>query len=108
MTLETAQKRLSSTHCHWLTFGAAQRQGGHVRKGERATQVVYWKWRPHEELTQGTEQTGKENVSPCMPFVSAVFNLHQVEGVIPSWWTAAKVMIYVLAPVPPANNAGRM
>jgi antirestriction protein ArdC len=31
------------TSRYWLTFREAQRQGGHVRKGERATPVVYWK-----------------------------------------------------------------
>ncbi len=36
---------------------------------------------PPEELAQRAEQTGKENVAPCTPFVSAVFNFDQVEGV---------------------------
>ena len=27
----------------WLTYRAAQKRGGHVRKGERGTQVVFWK-----------------------------------------------------------------
>ena len=69
------------TSRYWLTFREAQRQGGHVRKGERATPVIYWKWRTPEELAQRAEQTGKETVSPCTPFVSAVFNFDQVEGV---------------------------
>ena len=64
-----------------MTFREAQRQGGHVRKGERATPVIYWRWRTPEELAQRAEQTGKENVAPCTPFVSAVFNFDQVEGV---------------------------
>ena len=69
------------TSRYWLTFREAQRQGGHVRKGERASPVIYWKWRTPEELAQRAEQTGKETVSPCTPFVSAVFNFDQVEGV---------------------------
>ena len=69
------------TSRYWLTFREAQRQGGHVRKGERATPVIYWKWRTPEELAKRAEQTGQENVAPCTPFVSAVFNLEQVEGV---------------------------
>ncbi len=28
---------------YWVTYREAQRLGGHVRKGERATPVVYWK-----------------------------------------------------------------
>ena len=27
----------------WLTYRAAQKRGGHVRKGEKGTQVVFWK-----------------------------------------------------------------
>ena len=69
------------TSRYWLTFREAQRHGGHVRKGERATPVIYWKWRTPEELRRLEEETGKENVAPCVPFVSAVFNLEQVEGV---------------------------
>lgn len=69
------------TSRYWLTYREALRQGGHVRKGERATPVIYWKWRTPEELAKRVEQTGKANVAPCTPFVSAVFNLEQVEGV---------------------------
>ena len=69
------------TSRYWMTFREAERQGGHVRKGERASPVVYWKWRTPEELAQRAEQTGKEDVAPCTPFVNAVFNLEQVEGV---------------------------
>ena len=69
------------TSRYWMTFREAQRQGGHVRKGERATPVIYWKWRTPEEIAQRAEQTGKEDVAPCTPFVNAVFNLEQVEGV---------------------------
>jgi hypothetical protein len=52
-----------------------------VRKGERATPVVYWKWRTQEELERLKQKTGKEALAPCVPFTSAVFNLDQVEGV---------------------------
>lgn len=68
------------TSRYWLTFREAQRHGGHVRKGERATPVIYWKWRTPEEL-QRLEEAGKENPAPCVPFGSAVFNLEQVEDV---------------------------
>jgi antirestriction protein ArdC len=36
---------------------------------------------PPEELAQRAAQTGKEDPAPCTPFVSAVFNFDQVEGV---------------------------
>jgi antirestriction protein ArdC len=69
------------TSRYWMTFREAQRQGGHVRKGERATPIIYWKWRTPEELAKRAQQTGKDSVAPCTPFVSAVFNFDQVEGV---------------------------
>lgn len=69
------------TSRHWMTFRQALRLGGHVRKGERATQVIYWKWRTPEELARLKEDSGRKDVAPCVPFVSSVFNLDQVEGV---------------------------
>ncbi len=29
---------------YWLTFRQAKQLGGHIRKGERSTPVVFWKW----------------------------------------------------------------
>jgi antirestriction protein ArdC len=69
------------TSRYWVTYREALRLCGHVRKGERATPVIYWKWRTPAELARRAEQTGKEAVAPCVPFTSAVFNLDQVEGV---------------------------
>ncbi len=42
--------------------------------------TTYWKWRTPEELARRAEQTGKHDLAPCVPFVSCVFNLEQVEG----------------------------
>jgi antirestriction protein ArdC len=66
---------------YWVTYREALRLGGHVRKGEKATPVVYWKWRTEEDLQKLRAKTGKEAFAPCVPFVSAVFNLDQVEQV---------------------------
>ncbi len=69
------------TSRYWVTYREAQRLGGHVRKGERASPVIYWKWRTAEELAKRREATGRDDLAPCVPFTSAVFNLDQVEGV---------------------------
>lgn len=69
------------TSRYWLTYRQALQSGGHVRKGERATPVVYWKWRTEKELKQLELKTGKRDLARCFPFGSAVFNLDQVEGV---------------------------
>lgn len=69
------------TSKYWLTYRQAQRLGGHVRRGERATPVVYWQWRTPEELARRRRETGRRDLAPCYPFTSAVFNLDQIEGV---------------------------
>jgi len=68
---------------YWLTYRQALQLGGHVRKGERSTPVIYWKWRTPEEIAKRAAATGNEEIAPCVPFVSAVFNLDQTEGVPP-------------------------
>src|SRR5262249_543074 len=67
------------TSRYWVTYRAAQRLGGYVRKGEKATPVVYWHWRTPEDFRKRHEKTGREDFAPCVPFISAVFNLDQVE-----------------------------
>ncbi len=68
------------TSRYWVTYREALRLGGHVRQGERATPVIYWKWRTQEEMRKLAERT-QGNIAPCVPFGSCVFNLDQVEGV---------------------------
>jgi antirestriction protein ArdC len=63
---------------YWVTFREALRLGGHVRKGEKATPIVYWKWRTPEEIEKA-DREGRR-MPPCYPFTSYVFNLDQVEG----------------------------
>jgi antirestriction protein ArdC len=69
------------TSRYWVTYRQALQLGGHVRKGERATPVIYWKWRTPEEMEKRRRASGKDSVAPCVPFVSAVFNLDQVDGI---------------------------
>lgn len=66
---------------YWVTYRQAIHLGGHVRKGEKATPVVYWKRRTEMDLKKLRAKTGKESFAPFFPFVSAVFNLDQVEGI---------------------------
>lgn len=66
---------------YWLTYRQAEHLGGHVRQGEHATTVVYWKWRTAQELERRRQQTGRDHPAPCHPFTASVFNLDQVEGI---------------------------
>lgn len=61
----------------WLTFKQAQALGGHVRKGEKSTPVVFWK-----RLETEDEATGGKKAVFLLRYYH-VFNLAQVENVKP-------------------------
>lgn len=58
----------------WLTFNQAKQAGGSVRKGEKGTQVIFFKRLPIKDKTTGEEKT--------IPLLKAytVFNLSQCDG----------------------------
>jgi antirestriction protein ArdC len=63
----------------WLTFNQAKKQGGSIRKGEKGTPVVLWKFVETKDKTTGEKKT--------VPFLRyfTVFNAEQTEGIeIPS------------------------
>jgi antirestriction protein ArdC len=59
----------------WLTFKQALELGGNVRKGERGTMIVFWKFETVED-----KETGK---SKSVPFARGytVFNVEQCENI---------------------------
>lgn len=63
---------------HWMTFKQAQELGGHVRKGERAAQVVYANILSRTE----TDEISGEETEREIPFLKsyAVFNAEQIEA----------------------------
>lgn len=68
-----------STHI-WLTFAQALHLGGHVRKGERGTTVVYAdRFIPKDERRHA-EETGED--PRAVPFLKrfTVFNIEQCDG----------------------------
>ncbi len=67
------------TSPYWLTFKQARSLGGSVRKGERATPVVFWKWieRASEDPETGETETQK---IPLVRYFS-VFNVEQCDGI---------------------------
>jgi len=65
---------------YWLTFKQAQELKGHVRKGQHATPVVFWKWFERED-----DESGKVKPAPLLRYYS-VFNAEQCElpdGTVP-------------------------
>ncbi|HSR54332.1 MAG TPA: zincin-like metallopeptidase domain-containing protein [Acidobacteriota bacterium] len=62
----------------WLTFKQAKQLGGHVRIGETASPVVFWKVFPKEVETEDGE---KETVNLPVLRRWSVFNVEQCEGI---------------------------
>jgi antirestriction protein ArdC len=60
----------------YLTFDQARAFGGTVRKGEKATLVVFWK------ILESTEKDGTVKKTPFLRYYN-VFNLTQTEGIDP-------------------------
>ena len=73
-----ASARLYDTDC-WMTYKQARALGGHVRKGERGTMVVLWKYREVEEHNEETGEMEKKNRTLMRAYY--VFNISQTEGV---------------------------
>ena len=59
----------------WLSYKQAQDKGGHVRKGEKGTPVIFWK---RHEVEDRDTKTKKQ--VPILRYYT-VFNLDQIDGV---------------------------
>jgi len=68
----------------WMTFKQALELGGHVRKGEKGSQVVYANCITRTETNSTTGEDEERNI----PFLKAytVFNVEQVEALPPSFY----------------------
>ncbi|MHB8369218.1 MAG: ArdC family protein [Leptospirales bacterium] len=70
----------------WMTYKQAEKMGWQVKKGERGTQIEYWKW--HDGKTEsdpGTNETTAVSAERRTPqvFHATVFNARQIEGIPP-------------------------
>ena len=72
----------------WMTFRQAKELGGHVRKGEHGSQVVYANT---FKKTETDERTGEE-VERDIPFMKGytVFNVEQIEGLPAHYYAMAE------------------
>ncbi len=66
---------------YWLTFKQCSDKEGRVRKGEKSTPIVFWRWvdKKDSEDADSEETNGKGKV-PILRYYN-VFNLCQVEGI---------------------------
>lgn len=69
----------------YLTFAQCTKEGGHIRKGERASMVVFWKW-----VEQEDEETKEIKKIPFLRHFS-VFHIDQCEGIKPRHSVPASV-----------------
>lgn len=73
------QLLLGSRGGEYVTFQQAQKEGGRIKKGEKASMVVFWKW-----LTVEDEDTGEEKDVPFLRYFN-VFHIDQCEGIAPKF-----------------------
>ena len=59
----------------YLTFKQCQDAGGKIKKGEKASIVVFWKWIETED-----EETGEKKEVPFLRYYN-VFHIDQCEGI---------------------------
>ena len=64
----------------WATFKQWTDLGGHIRKGEKASFVVFWKIQPYEDINADGEKIVKQ--IPLLRYYN-VFHISQVDGVEP-------------------------
>jgi len=65
----------------YVTFKQCQQEGGKVRKGEKASMVVFWKW-----VEQEDEETGEVKPVPFLRYYN-VFHIDQCEGLTAKYET---------------------
>ena len=72
----------------WMTYRQAQELGGHVRKGEKGSPVVYANTLTR---TETDDETGDEQ-ERAIPYMKAysVFNVEQIDGLPPHYYAKAK------------------
>lgn len=64
----------------WATFKQWTDLGGHIRKGEKSSFVVFWKIQPYEDINADGEKVVKQ--IPLLRYYN-VFHISQVDGVEP-------------------------
>lgn len=67
-------------HSRWLTFQQALAVGGHVRKGERGTQIVFFKMHEFDKAAHpDSDGSADRRVVPLLRAFT-VFNVDQIDG----------------------------
>ena len=65
----------------YLTFKQCQEAGGRIKKDEKSSMVVFWKW-----IVQEDEETGEKKEVPFLRYYN-VFHIEQCEGITAKYTT---------------------
>lgn len=68
------ESALGYSHARWMTYKQAQSMGGQVRKGEKGTQIVFFKWSEFEDK----DNPDKKKRIPFLRYYT-VFNVDQID-----------------------------
>jgi antirestriction protein ArdC len=85
---------------YWMTFKQVRDKGGHVRKGEKSTPVIFWKWLDKKDAGADDGEVAINGKIPMLRYYS-VFNLQQVEGIEPP---ATETTINTFTPIEAAQQ----
>jgi antirestriction protein ArdC len=75
----------------WMTFKQALELGGHVRKGEKGSLVVYASSITRTEADEATGEESERDISFMKGYT--VFNVEQVEGLPANFYAAAQPVL---------------
>jgi antirestriction protein ArdC len=64
----------------WLTFKQVQDKGGSIKKGEKSSLVIFWKFLEIEEVNKETSDPEKKKI-PMLRYYR-IFNVLQTEGMV--------------------------
>jgi antirestriction protein ArdC len=64
---------------YWMTYRQASEKGGQVRKGEKSTAIVFWKWLDPKAVPDEDDNSNSSKV-PLVRFYN-IFNLDQIDGI---------------------------
>jgi len=80
LVLSLVSMEVGYDDARWLTYRQAEQLGGHVRRGQHGTRVVFWKWPAREEEREaGPDDERRGDAFPLMRLYT-VFNVAQCEG----------------------------
>jgi antirestriction protein ArdC len=65
---------------YWLTYKQVEQLGGNVKKGEKATMIVFWKMNTYTKTNVATNEEETKNV-PLLRYYN-VFNVEQCENIM--------------------------